>query len=237
MAKKYRDDGYTTGSSGADRGTTSELSRAKLRHMPLPPARFGSPFTYKSYQNKEDFFVGLLDKGTRVLFDQVVAEALTLREPLSMTLSPSGNSDNPHLCWLKGRESLSKDADISKESDTNESKLEFRTFHTDCNTWLIDADWGIEVVRDRESKPGEIQYFVINHGQNVFRVNDWWVDPAVMAGPLPDFAVFQTAQYSYFWWRTATALDYKPVSGPLSVGWLSEGTLTVFADFQAQTPF
>ena len=205
--------------------------------MTLPPARFGSPFTYKSYQNKEDFFIGLLDKGTRVLFDQVVAEAFNLRETLSTALSLSDNGDNPHLCWLKGCESSSKDADINEESDTNESKLEIRTFHTDGNTWLPDADLRIEIYCDRESKPGEIQYFVMNHDRNDFHVNDWSVESPMMAGPLPDFAVFQTAQYAYFWWRTATALDYKPVSGPLSVGWLSEGTLTVFADFQAQTPF
>ena len=237
MAKNYRQSGYTTESSGAEEGATPESPRVEMRSMTLPPARFGSPFTYRPYQNKQDFFVGLLDKGTRVLFDQVVAEALTLREDLSTEPSLTDNGDNPHVCFLRGRESSSQDTEISEESDTNESKLEIRVFHTNSKSWLLDADMAIEVQRDRGSKPGVIQYFIINNGLNGFRVNDWWVEPSVMAGPLPDFAVIQIGQYSYFWWRTAAALDYKPVSGPFSVGWLVEGTLTISAEVQAQTPF
>lgn len=213
----------------------------KVKHKPLSPARFGSPFAYKSYQNKEDFFIGLLDKGTRVLFDQVVAEAITLREHLLTELNLTDNRDNPHVCCLKRRESSSKHTDISRESDTNESELEIRTFPTDSDTWQLDDDIGIQVYRDRGSKPGEIQYFVMNTGEYPFRVNDrevgWDVESYVVAEPLPDFAVFQTGKYSYFWWCTAAALDYNPVSGSFSVGWLSEGTLTVFADVFARTAF
>ena len=199
-----------------------------MRQIIPPPARFGSPFTYKSYENKEDFFIGLLDKGPRLLFDQVVAEALTLREPLSMALSLSDNGDNPHFCWLKGSDSSSKETDISEESDTNESKLEIHPFHSDCNKWLLDAGLEIQIYWDRESKPVEIQYFfILNNGRNSLHVNDWVVWPGVIAGPLPDFAVLQVAQYAYFWWRTPAALDYKPVCGTLSVGWLFERTLTV----------
>ena len=237
MAKNYRQYGYTTESSGAEESTTPESPRVEMRNMTLPPARFGSPFTYRPYQTKQDFFIGLLDKGTRVLFDQVVAEALTLREDLLTEPSLTDSGDNPHICYLKGRESSSRDTDISEESDTNESKLEIRALHTDRKRWLLDAGMAIEVQCDREIKPGEVQYFIMNNGLNGFRVNDWCVGPSVMAGPLPDFAVIQTGQYSYFWWRTAAALDYKPVSGPLSVGWLVEGTLTISTEVQAQTPF
>ena len=215
MAKKYRQYGYTTGTSGAGRGTTPEPYRVEMRRMDLAPARFGSPFTYKFYRNKEDFFIGLLDKGTRVLFDQVVAEASTLREHLSTGLSLTDNRDNPRLCYLKRREASSKDTDNNEESDTNESKLEIRTLDTDRNIWLLDADMAIEVHCDRKSKPGDDSYFIISNGYNTFHVNDWSVEPAVRAGPLRDFAVIQTGQYSYFWWRTAAALDYKPVSGPI----------------------
>ena len=227
MAKNYRQNGYTTENSEADESTTKESSRVTVRAV--PPARFGTPFTYIPYKNKEDFFIGLLDKATRFLFDQVVSEALTLRERLS------DNRDDPHVCYLEGRESSSKDTDISEESDINVSELLIGTFPADTDRWLLDADLSIEVHRDRESEPGEIQYFVISNGCDTFRVNDWLVEPGVMGGPLPDFAVFQTGQYSYFWWRTAAALDYKPVSGLLSVGWLSEEALTVSAEVQAQT--
>ena len=236
MTKNYRQYGYTTGSSGADRGTGPESSRTVIERMDLPPARFGSPFTYISFQNKEDFFIGLLDKGTRDLFDQVVAEASTRRHDLLTDLSLT-NRDTPYVCYLKGRKSSGNDTDIDGEGDTNESQLEIGTFPTDSDMWLLDADLQIRVYRDRESKPGEVQYFVINNGSDTLHINDWSVGSGVEAGPLSDFAVIQTEHYSYFWWCTAAGLDYKPVSGPLSVGWLSEGTLTIFADIQAQTPY
>ena len=235
MAKNYRQYGYTTGSSGADRSTSPESSRVITKL--LSPARFGSPFTYPSYQNKEDFFIGLLDKGTRVLFDQVVAEASTKRQDLLTHFASTDNRDIPCVCFLKGRKSSGNDSDIDEEGDTNESQLEIGTFPTNRDMWLLDADLQIQVYCDRESKTGEVQYFVVNDGCDTLHVNDWSVKSGVYAGPLSDFAVIQTKRYSYFWWRTAVALDYRPVSGPLSVGWLSEGTLTIFSGIQAQTPF
>ena len=237
MAKDYRQYGYTTESSGADRNTTPKSSGVEMRNMPLPPGRFGSPFTYKPYQNKEDFFIGLLDKGTRDLFDQVVAEASTLRGHLSTEPSIMDNGDYPHLCYLKERGLPSNDTDISEESETNESKLEILTLRTNQDTWVLGDNMAIQADYDHKSNPGEIRYFIVNYACETLRVNDWQVERAVMAGPLPDFAVFQNAQCSYFWWRTAAALDYKPVSGPLSVGWTYEGTLKIFAAFQAQMLF
>ena len=233
MAKNHRQDGYTRGTSGADRGTTPESSRVKA----VAPARFGSPFAYKIYQNKEDFFIGLLDEGTRVLFDHVVAEATTLRERLSTGLRLTDDRDNPRVCCLKRRESSSKNTDIREERGTNESELNILTFPTDSDILELDDVRGISVHRDRVSKPGETQYFVMNTGENSFLVNETYVKSSVKYGALPDFAVFQTGKYSYFWWCTAAALDYNPVSGSLSVSWLSKETLIVFADYQAHTPF
>ena len=238
MAKNYRQNGYTTENSGADESTAEESSRVAM-NLPavVPPARFGTPFTYIRYENKEDFFIGLLDQTTRFLFDQVVAEAKILRERLSTAFSLADNRDNPHVCYLKRRESSSKDTDISEGSDTNKSNLEICAFPTDTNRWQLDADLVVEAHCDRESRSGETQYSVMSNGCDTFHVNGWLVGSGVMAGPLPDFAVFQGGQDSYFWWRTAAALDYKPVSGQLSVGWLSEEALTVSAEVQAQTRF
>lgn len=181
--------------------------------------------------------MGLLHQSTCDLFDQVVAEAKDLRERLSMVFSLSDNGDDPNPCWLKRRGSSSNDTDVDEESDTSESKLEIQIYPSDVDTWLLDPDMGIEVLCDRKSKPGEIQYFVVNNGRDKIHVNRRCVKNSRTAGPLPDFTVFRTAQYSCFWWRTAAALDYKPVSGPLSVGWLCEGTLTIFAGCHAQAPF
>ena len=184
-----------------------------MGHMGLAPLRYGSPFTYRPYQNKEDFFIGLLDKSTRYLFDQVVAEATDLRQRLSTALSQSDKGDGPQLCWLKGCES-SKDTDAGEESDANESKLEICTIYTDYIPWRLKAD----ILYDRNSETGEIEYFIRNNGSDTIRVNEWNVQHAVEAGPLPEFAVFEIPKYSCFWWRTTADLDYKPVSGPLSVG-------------------
>ena len=43
-------------------------------------------------------------------------------------------------------------------------------------------------------------------------INNAHVDRNTSAGPLPDFAVLEFEGVSYFWWLTATALDYMPVS-------------------------
>ena len=233
MAKNHRQDGYILESSGADRGTTPESSRVEL----LAPIRYGSPFAYTNYQNHQDFFVGLLDEGTRILFDHIVAEATTLRERLSTGFRLTDDSDNPQVCCLKRRESSSKNTDTREERNTNESKLDILTFPTDSDIWQLDDDIGIQVYRNRSSKTGKTQYFVMMTGEYNYLFNDSWVQPYVNYGPLSDFAVFQTREYSYFWWCTAAALDFNWVSGSLSVGWLSEGTLTVFAGIQAHRPF
>lgn len=76
---------------------------------------------------------------------------------------------------------------------------------------------------------GEIQYLVVNNSSSILHINDIPVGPAETAGPLPEFAVFMIAQSSFFWWHTAAALDYMPVSGLLCVYWLAVVTLTGFS--------
>ena len=46
-------------------------------------------------------------------------------------------------------------------------------------------------------------------------INGFHVDQNRIAGPLPDFAVVEVERQSYFWWRTADALDYVPVKGSM----------------------
>ena len=79
------------------------------------------------------------------------------------------------------------------------------------------ADSTLEARRLTNSETGEDEYFIENKGLAIFYVNSISVGPAVTAGPLPDFVVFELAQSSWFWWRTVTALDYMPVRDPWCV--------------------
>ena len=74
-----------------------------------------------------------------------------------------------------------------------------------------DADKLLNVCRVQNSSTGEIEYFVVNKGLGLLSINGVCVDPTVIAGPLPDFAVLESDHFSIFWWRTAAALDYMPV--------------------------
>ncbi|CAD6576699.1 MAG: hypothetical protein ASARMPREDX12_007977 [Alectoria sarmentosa] len=73
-----------------------------------------------------------------------------------------------------------------------------------------DADKLLNVCRVQNSSTGEIEYFVVNKGLGLLSINGVCVDPTVIAGPLPDFAVLESDHFSIFWWRTAAALDYMP---------------------------
>lgn len=69
----------------------------------------------------------------------------------------------------------------------------------------------------------------MNNSSSILYINDIPVEPTERAGPLPEFAVFVVADYPFFWWHTAAALDYMPVSGPLCVCWLAVVMLTNFS--------
>ena len=69
----------------------------------------------------------------------------------------------------------------------------------------------IVVHRTINPKTKEYQHFVLNRGFSNLYINNIHVKPYVLAGPLPDFAVFKVAQSSFFWWHTAAALDYDPI--------------------------
>lgn len=92
----------------------------------------------------------------------------------------------------------------------------------------------IEVRRVQDLETGDVDYFVVNEGLNL-RINGICLDRAVAAGLLPDFAVIELEHSSFFWWRTAAALDYVPVRGSRFVYWLFEVVLTSFLESQAQT--
>ena len=85
----------------------------------IPPCRYGSPFAYLACQDKHDFFKGLLSKSTRVLFDQIVAEATEQREELLHDYSLTSNGFRGHLLFL--RQGL---PGIGSGSDSNETDLE-----------------------------------------------------------------------------------------------------------------
>ena len=126
--KNLRQFNDETEHSGSGRGTTLDSPRVKQGRLTLKPSRFGSPLAYESYQNKHDFFKGLLSKNTRVLFDQVVTEASTLRERLSEEAAFTNNGRNSYFCALKDRESSNIDSDLDEESDSGESKLQLHCF-------------------------------------------------------------------------------------------------------------
>lgn len=96
-------------------------------HVPetftLTPSLFGSPFAYISYQDRHDFFKGLLCDNTRMLFDQVVAEATSLRQRLSSFSALTNDGHSVRFCALTESEPPSPDCDSSEESNSDESKL------------------------------------------------------------------------------------------------------------------
>lgn len=246
----YSEDG-SIGQSEDDETKTSEQdivtgsSGSSKRTLALESSRFGSPFAYLSYQDKHDFFKGLLAESTGVLFDQIVAEASTLRERLSRGFAFTNDGSIGQFCMLKECGSPSINSSSGKESNSDDSRLnryffgpndeqlELPLFVDAVSTAihrtslarndLFDSsnpssttsetsrpDNIVDVRRVRISKTGETEYFVINEGLDLLSINGKDVDSTVIAGPLPDFAVFETGHTSIFWWRTAAALDYMP---------------------------
>lgn len=242
-----------TGSFASSKRTIPSSPRLAKKDLALKPSRFGSPFAYWSYQNKPDFFKGLLVESTCVLFDQVVAEASNLKERLSTGVPLTNDGSNGHFCVLRKCESPSMGSDCSNESNSNDSKLDLYNFGPRSNSVVLplsidptiaashrtyaarnglvdsidsgdsssttseisEADKLIDVRRVQNFKTGEIEYFVVNEGLDLFSINGIHVDFLVRAGPLPDFAVFELEHFSIFWWRTVTALDYMPVRGSM----------------------
>ena len=117
-----------TGNSGADRGTIADSPRMEQRRITLKPSRFGSPFAYQSYQNKQDFFKWRLAQSTDLLFYQVVAEASIFKELLSQKLALTDNHPKGLFCGLKDYDLLNIGSDCSEESDRNETRLQIYDF-------------------------------------------------------------------------------------------------------------
>lgn len=111
---------------------TGELGPVK-EILGLRPSRFGSPFVYSAYQNKHDFFKGLLAKSTRFLFDQVVAEAPKLRDRLSPGLILTDDGSNGLFCGLKKGGSLDTDSDSGEENNSDSSNLALYGFESGEN--------------------------------------------------------------------------------------------------------
>lgn len=124
-AEIYRERDTVTKSSGSGGGIITGSPRTIEKDLALKPSRFGSPFAYVSYQNKYDFFKGLLAENTCVLFDQVVAEASTLRERLSRGVALTTDGSNGQFCFLKKCDTLSTN---SEAIDSDDSQLELSCF-------------------------------------------------------------------------------------------------------------
>ena len=91
----------------------------------LRSSQYGSPFAYLSYQDRHDFFKGLLSDGTCMLFDQVVAEASFLRRHLSEDPALTNDGNNGHFCALKIRDA---DSSFDEGDDSDGSQLQFYVF-------------------------------------------------------------------------------------------------------------
>ena len=231
---------------------TGELGMVKT-NLGLRPSRFGSPFAYSAWLSKHDFFKGLPVESTRVLFDQIVAEAPSLRERFSPSFLLTNDGRNGQFCVYRKREPLGTNSDSGKESNHN-SQLELYGFEPNgdqlklplfvdpvfvavhrthnVRNVLVDSTSSsgssattigsaknhkvIDVLRVRNPKSGDYEYFVVNTGLDFLSVNGLKVDRTARAGPLPEFAVIEFAVIGFgcssiFWWRTAAALDYMPV--------------------------
>ena len=195
----------------------------ELRYLTVGPSQYGSPFACESYRHKEDFFIGLLSENTRILFDQVAAEASRLRGLLSAEHLLTDDGHNPYLCFLKKRKTSSDDTESSEDCDDNESKLILQSLDSSTDNSSLNRDETIEIRRVEGSRDVGVQYFVVNKGSREIFVNEMAVGHYEAVGPLPDFAVFDIDHSSSLWWRTAAALDYDPVSYSPCVSWLSEG--------------
>ena len=112
--------------------TLPNPSRTIEKDLAVKSPRFGSPLAYSSYQYKPDFFKGLLPESTRVLFDQVVAEASALRGRLLEGVALTNDGSNGHFCRLRTGASPSMNLG-SSTSDSDNSKLDLYCFELDDN--------------------------------------------------------------------------------------------------------
>ena len=225
-----------TGTGGAE-SSTNFPSDSPRKILALNPAPFGSPFVYVSYQNKPDFFKGLLVENTRALFDEVVADARSLRHRL-MTPDESTKDGNltddgssPNMCEFENVKDSGLRVDSSKQSNNRTLHLtsfppsgrQIRIYvYADPNSVAhrqtdvargdpIDSGKGFDIYRHRNLETGELEYFVENEHSVYLSVNGIRVESSVRAGPLPSFAVFELQDFSMFWWCTVAALEYMPV--------------------------
>lgn len=127
-ARIYRKYKHRTQRPEVDSGTSADSPTMKAGRLTLRPSRFGTPFAYESYQNKHDFFKGLLPKTTRRVFDRVVIEASTLKELLLTKLAPTNSGRKGLFCAPKNGDLLNADFESSEESDRGESKLQLYVF-------------------------------------------------------------------------------------------------------------
>ena len=225
-----------TGTGGSE-SSPEFLSDSPRKMLAINPAPFGSPFVYASYQNKPDFFKGLLVENTRALFDQIVADAPSLRHNLTTpsAFTKDGNLTDdgscPNMCQFENVEYSGLRVDSSKQS--NDRKLQIFDFpirETETRIFVyidpkfeahsqtdvarsdpVDPKKGFDVYRHRNLETGRFEYFVENEDSVYLSINGIRVDSSVRAGPLPSFAVFEFQDYSMFWWCTVAALEYMPV--------------------------
>ena len=135
-ANNYKEAEIVTGVLGKKTFPNSPTTVKKP--LGLKPSRFGSPFAYAAYQNKHDFFKGLLAESTRDLFDQVVAEASTLRERLSPGTVLTDDGSNGQFCVLKKCESSGTDSESGEESNSDDSKLRLCGFEPNKDRLKLD---------------------------------------------------------------------------------------------------
>lgn len=138
VVKESEDDQTKKQNASSVQTTTAVTGSPESDGIDLPgiaiqPCSFGSPFAYLSYQNKHDFFKGLLAKSTRRLFDQIVAEAATFKTHLSEGIALTNAGNNGHFCVLENYESSSTSSEIIDDSDSGDSQLKIYSFDTDEN--------------------------------------------------------------------------------------------------------
>ena len=142
-ASDYKQQDTVKGGSESGTGFPSDSPRKILA---LNPAPFGSPLVYASYQNKPDFFKGLLVENTRALFDQVVADAPSLRHHL-LTRDASTKDGNltdggsgPYMCLLGNVKDSGLRVDSSKQSNNRKLDLLDFPFSETESSILVYAD-------------------------------------------------------------------------------------------------
>lgn len=172
--ENYSKHEHVTGILEAPTETPPDFPGVRERCLTLPPSLFGSPLAYASYQNKHDFFKGLLPESTRVLFDEIVAEASTLREGLLTEPALLDNGCNGRFCGLRKRRSWTIDSDVTEESESDESRLQLYGFGPGSNMlWLpLSVDLPIAPVHQTDVSQGypcQLYRLELIHAEREFR--------------------------------------------------------------------